>query len=366
MTQETYRLYGSPTSYYTAKVRAYLRWKNIPYTELLSDAKAYEEVIIPRVGFRVIPVMVGPNDETLQDSTDIIDELERRYGAPSVYPATPTQKLAALLLEVYADEWLMIPAMHYRWHYNRDWIIREFGKTVAPDAAPEEQFQLGEKRAEFFSNAATLLGGTPDMHRAIETSYEGLLAELDAHFALHPYLFGTRPSIADFGLFGPLYAHQYRDPWTGDHMRKHAPHLVQWVERMLQPLQPLAGDFLADDEVPATMLSILHRMMREQLPVLSDTARLASEWIAAHPDERMPRGLGMHAFTLEGQSGTRIVRPYALWMLQRAREYYRQLDGAGRDAADQLLQQIGGECFQKFEDLPRLLRNGMSVKLADG
>jgi glutathione S-transferase len=364
MAQNAYRLYGSPTSYYTGKVRAYLRWKNIPYNELLSDARAYEDVIVPRVGFRVIPVMVGPNDETLQDSTDIIDQLERRYGEPSVYPSAPRQKLAALLLEAYADEWLMIPAMHYRWHYNRDWIIREFGKTVAPDAPPEEQVRLGEKRAEFFSNAATLLGSTPDMHRAIETSYESLLAELDAHFALHPYLFGTRPSIADFGLFGPLYAHQYRDPWTGEHMRRLAPHLVQWVGRMLQPPQPLTGDFLPNDDVPETVLPILRRMMREQLPVLKDTARRVSEWIAAHPGERIPRGLGMHDFTLEGHAGKRIVRPYALWMMQRARDYYRQLDDIARAAVDELLQQSGGESFQQFEDPPWLLRDGLSVKPA--
>jgi glutathione S-transferase len=53
-------------------VRACLRWKNIPYTELLSDAKAHEELIIRRGDFRAIPVMVSPDDETLQDSTDII------------------------------------------------------------------------------------------------------------------------------------------------------------------------------------------------------------------------------------------------------------------------------------------------------
>jgi glutathione S-transferase len=366
MTQKTYRLYGGEVSYFTGKVRAYLRWKNIPFTEIVSDAKAYKEVILPRVGFPVIPVVVGPDDETLQDSTDIIDELERRHGGPSIYPSTLKQKLTALLLEVYGDEWLVIPAMHYRWHYNRDWAMQEFGKLSAPHLSPEEQAQIGTKLAAPFANAAELLGGTPDMHRAIETSYEGLLAELDAHFAVHPYLLGTRPSIGDFGLFGPLYAHQYRDPWTGEHMRQHAPHLVQWLERMVRMPEPLAGDFLPHDEVPDTVLPILRRMMREQLPVLADSARLLSEWLAAHPGEKVPRVLGKHDFTLEGQTGQRIIRPYSLWMLQRARECYRQLDGAGRNAADRLLQQIGGERFQQFEDPPRLLRNGMSVKPADG
>lgn len=362
MTQKPYRLYGSEVSLFTGKVRAYLRWKDIPFTEVLSDAQTYKEVIVPRVGFPVIPVMVGPDDETLQDSTDIIDELERRHGEPSIYPSSPRQRLAALLLEVFGDEWLVIPAMHYRWHYNRDWVIREFGKMNMPHATPEEQLDAGEKRAGPFANAAVLLGGTPDMHRAIETAYEGFLDEFHAHLAVHPYLFGTRPSIGDFGLIGPLYAHQYRDPYTGDHMRKRAPRVAQWVERMQQPPQPLAGEFLPNDEIPETLLPLLQRMMREQLPVLADSARQLSAWLADHPGERIPRAIGKHDFTLEGQAGQRIIRPYSLWMLQRARDYYRTLEGAEREAVDGLLQQIGGAGFQRFEDPPRLLRDGLSVK----
>jgi 4-hydroxybenzoyl-CoA reductase subunit alpha len=51
----------------------------------------------------------------------------------------------ALLFEVYGDEWLVIPAMHYRWNYNLDFILEEFGKTLIPDASPEEQYAVGEK-----------------------------------------------------------------------------------------------------------------------------------------------------------------------------------------------------------------------------
>ena len=104
-------------------------------------------------------------------------------------------------------------------------------------------------------------------------------------------------------------------------------------------------------------------MMREQLPVLADSARQLSAWLAAHPGERIPRALGKHAFTLEGQTGQRIVRPYSLWMLQRAREYYRALKGTEGEAVNALLQQVGGEGFQQFEDPPRLQRDGLSVKV---
>ncbi len=183
-------------------MRAVLQWKQIPFVEVAADADVYREVIVPRVGFPVIPVLITPSGETLQDTTGILDELESRFGEYTVYPSTPRQRLIALLLEIYGDEWLVIPAMH------------------------------------------------PPMHAAIERSYESLLCDLDAHFAQHDYLLGTRPSVGDFGLNGPLYAHQYRDPASGPLMRKLAPSLVRWVERMQHPPAPGSGDFLEADIIP--------------------------------------------------------------------------------------------------------------------
>jgi glutathione S-transferase len=166
----------------------------------------------------------------------------KQHGEPSVFPCGGVQRLASALLELYGDEWLLIPAMHYRWHHNREWALRAFGALNAPEASPEEQLELGTLRAAPFAQAAVLLGAMPHMHAAIERSYEDLLAELNAHFAKHPYLLGARPSIGDFGLYGPLYAHQYRDPASGALMRRLAPHVVAWVERMQQPPTPRSGD----------------------------------------------------------------------------------------------------------------------------
>lgn len=359
-----YTLYGADISYYTGKVRAFLRWKDLPFVEVLATGDIYRRVIVPRIGFAVIPVLETPEGDTLQDSTDIIDALDHRHGGPSVLPTGPVQRLASSLLELYGDEWLLIPAMHYRWHHNRDWALRAFGALNAPDATPEEQLELGTRRAAPFAQAAVLLGGAPHMHAAIERSYEGLLAELDRHFAEHPYLLGGRPSIGDFGLYGPLYAHQYRDPASGALMRRLAPHVVAWVERMQQPPTPGSGDFLPGDSLPSTLLPVLRRMMREQMPVLEDTVRRLDAWLAEHPGEPIPRAIGLNGFTLENQRGERIVRPYALWMLQRTRDIYRTLEPADRTRADHWLETIGGLAFRDFKDPPRLVRDGMSVALA--
>ncbi|TQF12501.1 glutathione S-transferase domain-containing protein [Myxococcus llanfairpwllgwyngyllgogerychwyrndrobwllllantysiliogogogochensis] len=199
------------------------------------------------------------------------------------------------------------------------------------------------------------------MHAAIEASYEGLLAELSRHFEHNDFLLGDRPSMGDFGLFGPLYAHQYRDPKSGEHLRRVAPRVAQWVERMLHPM-PLSGEFRPDDEVPVTLLMVLRRMFIEQMPVLADTARRVSEWMGAHPGETLPRAIGMGAFVLEGQEGKRIVSPYSLWMLQRARDYFRSLTGCNRTAVAETLCAAGGQSFLDFDDPPRLARAGLSVR----
>lgn len=363
MAEQNYTLYGGEISYFTGKIRAYLRWKQIPFQEVLADADVYRSVIVPRVGFPVIPVIVTPQDETLQDTSAMIDELERRFPQPPVHAATPVQRLVGHLLELYGDEWLVIPAMHYRWHYNRDWAIRQFGALSAPQASPEQQAEIGAKLAGPFANAARLLGGEPHIHAAIERSYEALLGELDRHFAQYPYVLGDRPSLADFGLYGPLYAHQYRDPVSGELMRRLAPNVARWVERLRDDLPPAGADLLPNDQIPDTLLPVLARMFREQLPVLTDSAQRLRQWLAEHPGEPVPRVIGKHAFELEGERGERIMRAYSLWMLQRARDCYLALDGADRAAADALLESVGGELFQRFDDPPRLARAGMSVRV---
>ena len=143
---EVFTLYGASISLYTGKVRAYLRYKNIAFVE-----RPVTPDIIKRIGFFMIPVLETPEGELVQDTTEIIDYLEQRFPGPSIYPQHPVQRLMSLLLEVYGDEWLVIPAMHYRWNYNRDYILVEFGKIVMPKGSITEQREAGERQSAPFS-----------------------------------------------------------------------------------------------------------------------------------------------------------------------------------------------------------------------
>ncbi|MCR9279516.1 MAG: glutathione S-transferase [Pseudomonadaceae bacterium] len=341
-----YKLYGGDISYYTGKARAYLRFKKVDFVEIHAGRKEYKEVILPRVGWPVIPILITPEDETLQDTSDIIDELEARHPQPSVYPIGPRQRVASFLLEVFGDEWLKLPAMHYRWNHNTEWIIAQFGALSRPDLDLEGQRQAGEQACKPFRGSLPALGVTEATSAAVEASYEGLMAELDAHFQRYPYLFGDRPSIGDFGLFGPLYAHQYRDPASGALMQKLAPNLVDWVLRMHEGA-PGAGDFLPNDEVPETIIPVLARMMREQLPVLRSTFRALAEWLDANPDIReIPRGIGQHAFTIAHDtpaqaSGERVIFPFDQWMWQRPYDCFTQLPVDDQARVREMLEQAG-------------------------
>ncbi|MEO9600064.1 glutathione S-transferase [Parasphingorhabdus sp.] len=344
-----HKFYGGPLSLYSGKARAYLDWKDVNYEEILSTTEVYKTIIVPKVGRPVIPVMVTQDGETLQDTTLIIDHFETAIGGPSVYPDTPKQRLVALLMEVFGDEWLVIPAMHYRWNYNEEWVYGEFGAVASPAASKEEQLAIGRERGQTFKGFCPILGINEQTIPAIEASYEALLADLDRHFSEYDYLLGSRPSIGDYGLIGPLYAHLYRDPASGEIMKRLAPKVAAWVERMVDVQQPLSGDFLPDDEIPQTLLPVLERMMAEQMPFLQTTAGMLVNWAQANPDSEIPRAVGMADFTVEGVTGQRFAPPFSLWMLQRPLDYYRSLSDAEKSAVDEFLAAIeGASTFQDF------------------
>lgn len=336
------KLYGSQFSLFTGKVRSYLNKKGIEFEEVTSTLKVYKNFIIPRTGVRYVPVIQTENDIVIQDSTVIIDTLESDYPERSVYPDRPKQKLVSLLLEVYGDEWLVIPAMHYRWNFpekNEKFIYAAFGSLVLPRGPKFIQRLLGKALGSKFKGFVPKLGITESNIPALEASYEQLLSDLNTHFKQHDYLLGGRPSIGDFGLIGPMYAHLYRDPAPGELMQKIAPEVCKWVERMINNEIP-DGEFLDDDEIPTTLMPVLKRMASEQLPVLLDTDARLTAWRTEHIDSReVARFIGMHKFTVEKVEGERAVLPFSLWMFRRPVDFYQSLSDTS--GVDEMLLEAG-------------------------
>ncbi|MEZ5945394.1 MAG: glutathione S-transferase family protein [Hyphomonas sp.] len=360
-----YTLYGAEVSYFTGKARAYLRWRGVPFEEVLSTREVFQSVILPRVGWPVIPVAAMPDGEIVQDTADIIAHVEaREHLTPRVQPEGPLQRFVGELLHLYADEWLLIPAMHYRWTYCETWAYAEFGAISAPQASPAEQLEIGRAMGQMFRGMTPMLGVSPETIPGIEASYEAFLADFSAHLEAHPFLLGGRPTLADFAFIGPLYAHLLRDPYPGELMRRTAPRVAAWTAAThagAKDVSPLA----ADDTVPDTLLPILRRQMREQLPALLATNALFAQWLAsAAPGADLPRGFGMIPITIEGRTGEAAARAFPLYRLQAARDAYQQMDAATRTRADALLSETGGDALKTLTLPARLTRRNYRLALA--
>lgn len=366
-------MYGAEFSLYSGKLRSYLRKKGIEFTEIQPWLMTYKRFIVPRTGVRYIPVLQTPEDQVWQDTTVIIDHLEDRFPQPSVYPATARRKLAALILELFGDEWLLLPAMHYRWNFpaeNLPFIYGEFGKLMFPHLPAFVQRKVGRKLGDRFRGVVPRLGINEETIPALESWYEGLLAELDEHFRQHDFLLGQHPTIADFGFIGPFYAHLYRDPYPGKLMRESAPRVAAWVERMISPQAvdnaATAEQTESTDEIPPTLMPVLNRFAKEQLPILVDTARILDDHSDGIGADEVPRFLGMHKVKIAGVPAQRMVIPYSLWMFQRPLDFWRSLEGEQRVRAKRLLEDIGAGDLFDIKQRVRLKRENNRLYLEPG
>ncbi|WP_163934974.1 glutathione S-transferase family protein [Paraferrimonas sp. SM1919] len=349
-TQADIILYGVHLSYYSGKTRAHLKYKGVNFEEKRISKRALMEDILPVAGTPIIPVIKTQSGQLVQDTTEILDFIEQSYPKASVYPSTPKQKLAALLLEFYGDEWLLLPAMHYRWSHldkHHDFIMKEFGVQVTRSEDPEEQIAAGIEHSKPFRNSIKWLGIQAETEDAIEQRYLQDLALLNQRFGKSDFLFGSRPSVADFGLMGPLYAHLGRDPYPKAIMQECAPHVYQWLQRMNKP-QPLTGEFANNDDISPQVLQLLHHQALEQLPDVSSVIRANEAYMKLNPDNNIPRTLGFHPFTIGGVKSTRLISTYTQWMFQRSYDFYHSLGADDKQSCTELLAQVGAlPYFQK-------------------
>lgn len=359
-----YTLYGTDFSLYTGKARAYLKYKKIPFEEVISTAKVYKDIIIPKTGVKFIPVVKTPEQDYLQETSYIIDTLELKFPERSVFPSTSKQRLVSLLLELYGDEWLLLPAMHYRWnHKNTPFIFQEFGKIVNPRLPALIRGPLGKKIAGRFKDMVPYLGVTEKTIPALEAWYEkSFLIDLDKHFSIYPFLLGDKPCVGDFGFYGPLFAHLYRDPYPGKLMKEIAPNVAKWVERM-SDASLVNGEFLANDEVPETLFPIIRDCFDTQWPILEDTANQLTDWYARETNDihiasevEIPRRLGTRQFSIGGVEEQRVILPYTQWMMQRPLDYFQSLGSKERRELEPFLKDVNGLYAMRFNLETRVTR----------
>lgn len=359
---ESIILYGTPHSLYTAKARAYLRKHSIPFNERMPGDPRFGAEILPVIQRLMIPVIELNDGRVIQDSMAIINHFEHSgQGKFSVYPQNPIILISALILDLFGSEGLLRAAMHYRWSYfeeNKTLLRAEFGDCVAPGASEEITQAVAEQAMAPMQSYLPPLGINNDSIAAIEAHYLELLELLQKHLWDHPYMLGGLPSVADYGLYGPLYAHLSRDTYPSQLMKQKAPRLYRWTERMsaANADMPEYGDYsqkyFEDKQIPQTLRDLLAFVARDYLPELEETVRATNAWLTEHPEiesggavckKPHQQTLGKIQFEFRGIECNGVNKPYRLTLVQRITDAYDALDGESRKVCREFFAPLGLE-----------------------
>jgi glutathione S-transferase len=264
-----YRLHGLTQSYFTRKMTGYLEYKGIPY--LLRRFYGVSEAATAAGFPGGVPAMETPDGEWMWDSTAMIHHLELAFPARGVLPDDPVQRFLSYVIEDAADEWYYRTAVGSRWSYEENHrvggfeLARDF--TVLTPIPCDQAYAA--TRAHVTSTLAPL-GVTPDnAQHWMDEVLRPWLRVAGAHLATRPYLFGGRPSLADFGLFGGNAAHFVNDPLCRRWVDEDGPAIVLHTKRLLQPEDEPIGDWDDPSEPPETLLALLRELGRMYLPWVS-------------------------------------------------------------------------------------------------
>ncbi len=264
------KVYGVSVSYYTGKLETYLRYKGIAYDMEPPYAKAKE--ILPHTGAIQVPMVHRDDGRWMSDSTPIIAHLETEYSDNPIMPEDPVVRFIALLIEDYADEWLWRAAMHYRWSYEHDRAL--LSRIIVDEAVTHLRLPRFLRLRTIARRQHTSFvlkdGVTVQTRDHVEQGYLNALANMSKMLEQHPFLLGTKPSIADFGLMGPMLRHFGQDPTPQEIMRNRGPKVYAWVARMWNAAGT-GGELV--EAVPDACADMLKEIAQTHLVQLACNAR---------------------------------------------------------------------------------------------
>jgi len=247
----SYRLFGAETSAYSTKMRSYLKYKAFAFDWVPRTSETEDE--LKRLSrFGTLPVLVTASGFAVHDTTPMMEALEADSPEPSATPADPATAFLACVLEEYADVWLAKGAFHYRWTRKKD-------QRLAAQRSLEEYYPTGipgDKKATEELAIETMTGQLKSMQlegelgSAVEKSFKKFIKLLDDHLKKHLFIFGDRPSIADFAIAGQLIQ-MMKDPTPAKIIEKDGEFVAKWCEFMSAPTA--SGPFAALDDLKETL-----------------------------------------------------------------------------------------------------------------
>jgi glutathione S-transferase len=250
----SYRLFGSETSAYSTKMRSYLRYKGVEH-EWRPRTQESEAELKSLAKFSTLPVLVTASGFAVHDTTPMIEALEADSPEPSATPADPALAFLACVLEEYADAWLAKAAYHYRWTRKKDQrlaaqrAIEDYYVTTPPD----DRKAAEDGAIVRMLDQLRVMGLEGELGAVTERSFKRFVKLLDDHLRKHLYLFGGRPSIADFAIAGQLIQ-MLKDPTPAKIVEKDGEFVMKWCEFLADP-KP-GGPFESFDDLKETLAPI--------------------------------------------------------------------------------------------------------------
>lgn len=345
MAEQPFLISGAVGSPYTRKLKSVLAFRRIPYQFLhagMPGETGRED--LPKPPLPLFPGLYFPNEDGSyragSDSTWLIRELEELRGDRSVRPRDPALALLGSLVEDYADEWVTKQMFHYRWGIEEGidhaCNVLPMWRLGTPDAAVA-QFRptFGQRQIDRLSGVVA--GSVEVTGPIIEASYERLIAILRDHLAEQWFVLGSRPSAADFALFGQFTQLMGVEPTSMATARRIAPRVMAWVD-VVEDLSGLAVDgdrgWSNRERLGDGFRALLGEIGRTYAPfMMANAAALAAG------DEKV-------SCTIDGQPYWQKPFGYQAKCLRWLGEEYRALDAADRGFVDKLL--VGSGCEALF------------------
>ena len=324
-----FRIIGIEASPYAAKVRAVFRYRRLPHIWVARMPQYFLETQAVRP--LIMPVVQYPDGDYRTDSTPILLDLECRFpGQRSILPNHPGQAFLAALIEDFADEWLVKSLFHYR--FDRPEDQRAGAMWVMDDAHPDvDAAELEALTAAFITRQVArkpLVGCTPENAPLFEKLYAEVLGVMEEFVATDRFLFGSRPSLADFGVFGQLQTLAV-DPTPAAIMRRVALRTLNWVKR-LQDASGVDGHWQGPSKPASGVVAALLSMCgRWYLPFLKANAHAVQNHLPSV------------SVDLDGHAYCQPPFRYQNQCFGRLRSLYQGLPDQARAAIDPILAETG-------------------------
>jgi glutathione S-transferase len=336
-------LMGAPGSPYTRKMLALMRYRHIPYRISWQSFTSQGDVAHkgrPKPKVPLLPTYYLPDEngetQAVTDSTPILRRFEKEYEGRSVIPSDPIMAFLNWLLEDYGDEWLTKSMFHYRWHYAAD--IEKAGSILPRwsnlTASDEEIAPLSKFVSDRQTSRLTYVGSNEVTKETIENSFHSFLSLLSAHLQTSPFIFGQRPSSADYAIYGQLTCLALFDPTPSAIIVSEHPRIYAWVELM----EDLSGLNVAEDDsgwldsssaLPETLLALLGEVATLYIPYLKINA------------EAVMSGADMVDGALDGRPYQQNPFPYQAKCLQWIGEQYAALSDGDKSRLAELTAATG-------------------------